>query len=152
MMIVRTFDSGFPLAHDTYNGMGAGSDGRIYYVLSSERHDTAGQMFVFDPSAGQLRHLGDLSQVCGEKGKHVIAQAKSHVNFVESDGKLYFETHIGYYSLIDDMEKMGIPPEGSGRVSWRAFSGVRSDVGTSRGSRNGTRGRRHPDHEHGPGA
>ena len=25
-------DSGFPLAHDTYNGLSAASDGRIYYV------------------------------------------------------------------------------------------------------------------------
>jgi hypothetical protein len=34
------------------------------------------------------------------------------VNFVEAQGKLYFATHIGYYSIIDGMEKMGIPPAG----------------------------------------
>ena len=31
----RTFNSGFESAHDTYNGMLAASDGKIYYVLSS---------------------------------------------------------------------------------------------------------------------
>jgi hypothetical protein len=34
------------------------------------------------------------------------------VNFVEAGGKLYFATHIGFYSIIDDMEKAGIPPAG----------------------------------------
>src|SRR5690606_4915999 len=28
------------------------------------------------------------------------------------EGKLYFATHIGYYSIVDGMEKMGIPPAG----------------------------------------
>ncbi len=31
---------------------------------------------------------------------------------MEADGKLYFATHIGYYSMVDGMEKMGIPPAG----------------------------------------
>ena len=29
-------DSGFADAHDTYNGISCASDGRIYYVLSTE--------------------------------------------------------------------------------------------------------------------
>ncbi len=117
-LIAQTYDSGFQLAHDTYNGMGTGSDGNIYYVLSAEPHDTAGQMYVFDPKSGKSRHLGDLTEACGEKGKQLIAQGKSHVNFVESEGKLYFATHIGYYSIIDGMEKMGVPPAG-----WSAYPG-----------------------------
>jgi len=40
------------------------------------------------------------------------------VNFVEAGGKLYFATHIGYYSIIDGMEKMGIPPAG-----WKPYPG-----------------------------
>jgi hypothetical protein len=39
----------------------------------------------------------------------VVAQGKSHVNFVESGGKLYFATHLGYYSIINGMEKTGLP-------------------------------------------
>jgi hypothetical protein len=98
--------------------MVAASDEKIYYVLSSDRHDTAGQMYCFDPSTDHIRHLGDLTDVCGEKGKALIAQGKSHVNFTECEGKLYFATHIGYYSIVDGMEKMGIPPEG-----WRPYAG-----------------------------
>ncbi|MEK7754123.1 MAG: hypothetical protein AAB654_19520, partial [Acidobacteriota bacterium] len=40
-LTARVYDSGFADAHDTYNGMGAASDGKIYYVLSSEKHDVA---------------------------------------------------------------------------------------------------------------
>lgn len=111
-LTARTYNSGFPQAHDTYNGMGAASDGKIYYVLSSELHNVAAQMYSFDPATGRIKHLGDLTEACGEKGQQVIAQGKSHVNFVESDGKLYFATHIGFYSIIDGMEKMGVPPSG----------------------------------------
>jgi hypothetical protein len=31
----KTYNSGFALGHDSYNAMGTGSDGKIYYVLSS---------------------------------------------------------------------------------------------------------------------
>ena len=114
----RSYNSGFAQAHDTYNGMLAASDGKIYYVLSSPEHDVAGQMYSYDPATGNIRRLGDLTEACGEKGMKVIAQGKSHVNFVEYAGKLYFSTHLGYYSIIDDMEKPGIPPPG-----WKPYRG-----------------------------
>ncbi|MBM3335756.1 hypothetical protein FJY63_13950 [Candidatus Sumerlaeota bacterium] len=117
-LAARTFDSGFKLAHDTYNGMGTGSDGKIYYVLSSESYETGAQVYCYDPASDKIQHLGDLTEACGEKGKKTIVQGKSHVRFVESNGKLYFATHVGYYSIIDGMEKIGIPPEG-----WKPYPG-----------------------------
>jgi len=111
-LTARTYNSGFPQAHDTYNGMGAASDGRIYYVLCSESIDVGAQMYSFDPRERKIRHIADLTEVCGEKGLKAIPQGKSHVNFVEANGKLYFSTHVGVYSIIDGMEKMGIPPAG----------------------------------------
>jgi hypothetical protein len=111
-LIARTYNSGFELAHDTYNGMGTGSDGSIYYVLSSESFETGAQMYCYDPATDRIRHLGDLTEACGERGLRTIAQGKSHVNFVEYEGKLYFATHVGYYTLIDGMEKIGVPPAG----------------------------------------
>lgn len=114
----ETFDSGFADAHDTYNGMGTASDGRIFYVLCSERHDLGGQMYAFDPKSKKVQHIADLNDACGEKGAKAIAQGKSHVNFVEANGKLYFATHIGFYSMVDGMEKMGIPPAG-----WKPYPG-----------------------------
>jgi hypothetical protein len=108
----KTYDSGFALGHDSYNAMGTGSDGKIYYVLSSENIDQGAKMFCFDPGTKQIKELGDLTEACGEKGSKAIPQGKSHVNFVESDGKLYFGTHVGVYSIVEGRETMGIPPAG----------------------------------------
>ena len=117
-LLAERFDSEFPLGHDTYNGMGVASDGRIYYVLSTEGHDVGGRMFAFDPKTEKVAVVGDLTEACGEKDAKTVVQGKSHVTFVESGGKLYFATHIGYYSIIDGMEKMGIPPPG-----WKPYPG-----------------------------
>ena len=111
-LTAKTYNSDFPAAHDTYNAMGVGSDGKVYYVLSSEQIDVAAQMRSFDPSTDTIEKLGDLTTASGENGRKAIAQGKSHVNFVESDGKLYFATHVGFYSIVNGMEKMGIPPQG----------------------------------------
>ena len=117
-LVAETYESGFALAHDTYNGLSRASDGKIYYVLSSESYENGAQMYVFDPSTKKTRHVADITEACGEKGKQTICQGKSHVNFVERRGKLYFATHLGYYSIIDDMEKPGIPPPG-----WKPYPG-----------------------------
>ncbi len=111
-LAAQPYNSGFPEAHDTYNAMGTGSDGKIYYVLSSESIDVGAQMFCFDPATRKIHHLGDLTEACGEKGLKAIPQGKSHVNFVEAGRKLYFATHVGVYTIIDGMEKMGVPPAG----------------------------------------
>ncbi len=111
-LTARTYNSGFAYAHDTYNGISSASDGKIYYVLSSQEIDKPAEMFSFDPSNGSIRRLGDLDEACGQKGSKAICQGKSHVNFVEANGKLYFATHLGYYSIIDGMEKPGVPPPG----------------------------------------
>src|SRR5260370_40819071 len=85
-LVATTYNSGFAEAHDSYNSMGTGSDGKIYYVLSSESYDVAAQMFCFDPKTKKIRHLGDLTEACGENGSKAIPQGKSHVNFVEAGG------------------------------------------------------------------
>ena len=111
-LVATVYNSGFKDAHDTYNGLSSASDGKIYYVLSSQLIDVAGQMYSFDPKTGTIEHLGDLTEICGEKDMKVVSQGKSHVNFIESNGKLYFATHLGYYSIIDGIEKAGIPVNG----------------------------------------
>ena len=111
-IMARVHNSGFELAHDSYNCMSTASDGRIYYVLSSEVHDAGARIFVYDPAADRIRMLGDLTEACGEKGLKAVAQGKSHVPFWEAAGKLYFATHVGYYMIKDGMEKIGDPPPG----------------------------------------
>ena len=108
----KTYNSDFALGHDSYNGMGTASDGRIYYVLSSENIDQGARMFCLNPKTQKITAVGDLTEACGEKGTKAIPQGKSHVTFIEANGKLYFGTHVGVYSIVDGRETMGIPPAG----------------------------------------
>ena len=111
-LIARPYYSGFPGAHDTYNALSTASDGKVYYVLSSEDIEIGGQFYVYDPAADTTNHIGDLTEICGEKGENVIGQGKSHVEFYEKDNQLYFSTHVGIYELIDGMDRLPENPPG----------------------------------------
>ncbi|SHN14697.1 hypothetical protein SAMN04488057_10841 [Cyclobacterium lianum] len=105
--------SGFKLAHDTYNALSCAGDGNIYYILSSESLKTGGQFFVYKPGQDKIEWIGDLTEMCGEAGGNAIPQGKSHVAFYERKGKLFFSTHVGFYELIDGMDRLPeSPPEG----------------------------------------
>ena len=129
-------DSGFADAHDTYNGISCASDGRIYYVLSSGKADLAAQMYVYDPKTNAVKHLGDLTEATGEKGSSAIAQGKSHVGFAESNGKLYFATHLGFYSIIDGMEKTSRPGHEAYRGGFLATTSPPANSNPRRRARN----------------
>jgi hypothetical protein len=114
-LVADRYYSGFELAHDTYNTVTAASDGRIYYVLSSQVYHTGGQVCAYDPASDRVEFLADLTEICGEKDKKTIVQGKSHADFYEMDGKLYFSTHVGYYEIINGMECLPEnPPPGYG--------------------------------------
>lgn len=134
-LIAKRYFSGFTLAHDSYNAISAVSDGKIYYVLSSNSLEKGGQVYVYDPKTDRTVFLADLTEICGEKGARAIPQGKSHANFYERKGKLYFSTHIGYYQIIDGMERLPEnPPEGfhlypGGHIlSYDLSSGVFEDL------------------------
>ena len=115
-LFAQTYNSGFDKAHDTYNAITEASDGKIYYVLSSESLESGGQMYVYDPKTDQVSFLADLTEVCGEKHTRRIPQGKSHVSFEESNGRLYFATHIGYYEQVGGMDRLPVtPPSGHQR-------------------------------------
>ena len=132
--------SGFPQAHDTYQAIGVASDGKIYYVLSSESLDRGGQLYVFDPITEVITWLADLTAVCGEADQKAVPQGKSHVNFYESHGKLYFATHVGFYETVDGMERMPkqLPPgyaryPGGHFLSYDLATGEFQDLATAPG-------------------
>jgi len=112
-LIAKKYYSGFPKAHDTYNAISAASDGNIYYVLSSDSVEVGGKMYRYIPTTDQTEFLADLTEICGEANAAAIPQGKSHVRFFERNGKLYFSTHVGFYELIDGMDRLPVnPPEG----------------------------------------
>ncbi len=137
-LVARTYNSGFDLAHDTYNAISAASDGKIYYVLSSASIDVGGQMYCYNPATDKIQHLADLTEVCGEKGLKKIPQGKCHCNFYERDRKLYFSTHAGFYEIVEGMEMMvKNPPKGyklypgGHLLSYDMASGKFEDLGTA---------------------
>ena len=109
------YDSHFPQAAkpgEAYNGMGVSSDGTIYYVLSSAEYNIPGQMYSFNPKTKTIAHIANLNDAVGQGDVKAVAQGKSHVNFVESDGKLYFSTHLGYYKHAGGVERTAAAPHG----------------------------------------
>ena len=103
-MLAERIDSGFPTAHATFNGMNFASDGKLYYVLTSTRYDEGGHFYRYDPATGSVEFIADIAQALGDLDQKCIAQGKSHVDFEEYDGKLYFATHMGYYQIVDGAE------------------------------------------------
>jgi len=61
----KTYNSGFPEAYDTYDALSAANDGKIYYVLSSDRIEVGGKMYVYDPLTDETELLADLTEICG---------------------------------------------------------------------------------------
>jgi len=106
------FPDGVTGGGEAWNGMGVAHDGTLYYVLSSGSPNIAGQMYSFNPKTQVITHLADLSDIVGEGNMKAVAQGKSHVNFVEANGKLYFSTHLGYYNQAGGLERAGAPPPG----------------------------------------
>jgi hypothetical protein len=107
----------------------------VYYVLCSTSIDYGGESFVRS-AADAITCLGDLTEICGEKGLKAVPQGKSHVGFHEYDGKLFFATHAGYYNMVDGMERLAsVVPEGytpypGGHVlAYDLKSGVFDDLG-----------------------
>jgi len=109
-LVAKYYYSGFDLANNTYNAVTRASDGKIYYVLSSKSIDEGGKMYVYNSETDQITFLADLTAVCGENGLKTIPQGKSHCEFYERKGKLFFSTHGGYYNIIDGMERIADPP------------------------------------------
>lgn len=104
-LTAKYYDSGFDLATKTYNSISPASDGKIYYVISSHSIDEAGKMYSYDPETEEIEFLADLSEISGEGDLQAIPQGKSHVNFYEDEGKLYFATHLGVYEMRNGMER-----------------------------------------------
>lgn len=112
-MIAKKYFSGFKDAHETYNGISVASNGKIYYVLCSARHDVGSQLYVYDPKKDETCLVVDLSDALGEKEKNFISQGKCHTELYDVDGRLYFSTHVGYYEMIKGAQQLPVnAPEG----------------------------------------
>ena len=102
-----TYNSHFPASADggeAWNGISVAHDGIVYYVLSSPVYNVPAQMYSFNPKTHIITHIANLNDAVGQGNAKEVAQGKSHVSFVEDNGKLYFSTHLGYYAHAGGVE------------------------------------------------
>jgi len=125
------YDSGFPQGQENYSSCFVASDGLVYYVLDTNHIEVGAQMYSLDPSSGKIRHIGDLTEAVGEKNSHAIPQGKSHVQFVESNGKLYFATHLGYYDHLKYFGRQ-VSPTGEGYGTYPGGHFLSYDLSTGK--------------------
>ncbi len=72
-----TYNSGFDLAHDTYNGLSAASDGKIYYVLSSQSIDIGGKCMLLIPQQVKPNYAGILQKHAEKKISKQLCRGKA---------------------------------------------------------------------------
>lgn len=116
MIQAVAYNSHFPEAAEpgeSFNGMGVASSGNVYYVISSDKYNVPGQMYSFNPKTKAITHLDDLNNAVGQGKARAVAQGKSHVNFIQDNGKLYLSTHLGYYKHAKGgVERTAAAPNG----------------------------------------
>jgi hypothetical protein len=111
-LTAKYYNSGFGPASDTYNSITTGKNGKIYYILSTESVSTGAHFYVYDPRTDKIQFIAELTEACGEKPLNAIPQGKSHVNFFEKNGTLYFATHTGVYERAGGIELPVTSPDG----------------------------------------
>jgi hypothetical protein len=101
------------MSDSNFDSLSIASDGCLYYTLCSHNIDTHARVYRFDPAAGEGPVLlGDLGEIVGEAGTRSIPQGKSHSQYYEHGGTLYFATHYGYYKPSSNKEEPAETPPG----------------------------------------
>jgi hypothetical protein len=101
------------MSDSNFDSLSIASDGALYYTLCSHHIDTHARVYRLDPAAGdEPALLGDLGEIVGEAGTRSIPQGKSHSQYYEHGGTLYFATHYGYYKPSSNKEEPGETPPG----------------------------------------
>ncbi|MBT3374699.1 MAG: hypothetical protein HN742_28665 [Lentisphaerae bacterium] len=108
----KLHSAGFALGDSNFYSLTLGSDGCIYYTLSSHDRDCHGRFYRYDPQTDDVQLIGDLGEIVGESGRKSIPQGKSHTPFFEMDGKMYQATQYGFFAGVDGKEQPAAVPEG----------------------------------------
>ncbi len=73
-----------------WSALYVGSNGKVYTGLCT--HADAANVYEFDPKTGKMRHLANITELAGERGKGIWTTGKIHVQMQELDGYVYFGT------------------------------------------------------------
>lgn len=108
----RLHPSGFEKSDSNFYSLDPVSDGSLYFTLCCHNIDIHGRVYRYDPATDALTLVCDLGEACGELGKKMLPQGKSHSPFYELDGWLYLATHYGFFATTDEREELAAVPEG----------------------------------------
>jgi hypothetical protein len=101
------------MSDSNFDSLSSASDGCLYYTLCSHDLNTHARVYRLNPATAEAPEcLGDLGEIVAEAGARSIPQGKSHSQYYEHDGKLYFATHYGYYKPSSNREEPGETPPG----------------------------------------
>lgn len=73
-----------------WSALYVGSNGKVYTGLCT--HADAANVYEFDPKTEKMRHLANITELAGERGKGIWTTGKIHVQMQELDGYVYFGT------------------------------------------------------------
>lgn len=103
-----------------YSALSTASDGKIYIGLCT--HAGASQFYQYDPVTDCMRHIADLPEFLGEKGRGIRVAGKIHTRMVEDrQGRIYFGT------MCEDAGPVRIDP-----YSWQGPHWIRYDPKTDK--------------------
>lgn len=71
-----------------WSALYVGSNGKVYVGLCT--HGDAANVYEFDPRTETMRHLANITELSGERGKGIWTTGKIHVQMQELDGYVYF--------------------------------------------------------------
>jgi hypothetical protein len=104
-----------------WSALYAARNGLVY--IGAQAHGAEAHFYQYDPTAGKIRHVADMSELAGEKGRGVRIQAKIHTRFVEDkDGIIYFGTGN------QGSGPWNIDPRSWGGGHWWAYDPARDHV------------------------
>jgi hypothetical protein len=117
-----------------WQGNTVASDGNVYFGSSSHAYNTSAMFFKYDPRSTQLTVLSDgISDWCGESMPVHIPQGKLHSPICESNGWLYFSTHLGDYdqTLVGGVSAIDRHYPGSHLLGYNLATGEHRDFGVT---------------------
>jgi len=98
-----------------FSALYVAADGMVYAGLCT--HAGSGQFYQYDPRAGRMRHIADIAEFLGQRGKGIRTAGKIHTPFVEDkEGRIYFGT------MCEDSGPPNIDP-----YSWEGPHWIRYD-------------------------
>lgn len=94
-LAAEVYHTGWAEGDCAYHAVTVGSDGKIYFSVSSHVPGQSAHVFVFDPAARKVKPLWQADRTLPAPG--AVTQGKIHSPLAEWSGELLLATHTSWY-------------------------------------------------------